>query len=99
MAFDLTLRWRYIGSDKSEQTSTNPFLAGTPYLPLSKIPAYNYFDLTGAFDVYKNMRLQLGVNNIVVRNPPLVVNGDCSTFPGVYDAMGRYWFFEFTAKF
>ncbi len=110
-ALDLTLRWRYIGSDKSELTSSNPFLTGTPYLPLSNIAAYNYIDLTGAFDVYKNIRLQIGVNNIADKDPPLVVSGDCSTsspagancngntFPGVYDAMGRYWFMELTAKF
>ncbi|HXZ60244.1 MAG TPA: TonB-dependent receptor [Steroidobacteraceae bacterium] len=110
-AFDLTLRWRYIGSVSSEQTSSNPFLTGTPYAPLSKISAYNYFDLTGAFDVYKNIRLQIGVNNVMDKDPPLVVGADCSTsspagancngntFPGVYDAMGRYWFFELTAKF
>ncbi len=112
-AFDLTLRWRYIGSDKSELTSSNPFLTGTPFQPLSNIPAYNYIDLTGALDVYKNIRLQIGVNNVMDKDPPLVVGGDCSTstpngagancngntFPGVYDAMGRYWFMELTAKF
>jgi iron complex outermembrane receptor protein len=112
-AFDLTLRWRYIGSDKSELTSTNPFLAGAPFAPLSSIPAYNYIDLTGAFDVYKNIRLQIGVNNVMDKDPPLIVGGDCSTsspnasgancngntFPSVYDAMGRYFFMELTAKF
>jgi outer membrane receptor protein involved in Fe transport len=108
---DLTLRWRYIGSDKSELTSTNPFLSGTPYAPLSSISSYNYLDLTGAFDLYKNVRLQIGVNNIMDKDPPLVVGSDCSTsspagancngntFPGVYDAMGRYWFMELSAKF
>jgi len=112
-AFDLTLRWRYIGSDKSELTSTNPFLTGTPFGPLSSIPAYNYIDLTGAFDLYRNIRLQIGVNNLMDKDPPLVVGGDCTTsspnasgancngntFPSVYDAMGRYWFMELTAKF
>jgi outer membrane receptor protein involved in Fe transport len=111
--FDLTLRWRYIGSDKSELTSSNPFLTGNPYAPLSSIPAYNYIDLTGAFDLYKNIRLQIGVNNIMDKDPPLVVGTDCSTsspnasgancngntFPSVYDAMGRYIFMEVTAKF
>jgi outer membrane receptor protein involved in Fe transport len=29
---DLNLRWRYLGPDTSEQTTSNPFLAGTPYL-------------------------------------------------------------------
>jgi outer membrane receptor protein involved in Fe transport len=112
-AFDLTLRWRYIGSDKSELTSSNPFLTGTPFGPLSSIPAYNYIDLTGAFDLYKNIRLQIGVNNVMDKDPPLIVGGDCATsspnasgancngntFPSVYDAMGRYWFMELTAKF
>ena len=108
---DLTLRWRYIGSDKSELTSTNQFLGGTPFAPTQSIPAFNYIDLTAAFDLYKNLRLQVGVNNIMDKDPPLVVGGDCSTsspagancngntFPGVYDAMGRYVFMELTAKF
>jgi iron complex outermembrane recepter protein len=110
-ALDLTLRWRYYGSDASEQLSKSPFLAGSPYLPLSHIPAYSYFDLTGTFNIYKNVRLELGVNNIADKDPPLVVAGDCSTsspsgancngntFPGVYDAMGRYLFAHITAQF
>ena len=108
---DLTARWRYIGEDKSEQLSTNPFLAGSPFLPLSRIPAYSYIDLTGTFNLYKNIRLELGVNNIADKDPPLVVGSDCSTsspagancngntFPGVYDAMGRYLFATVTAQF
>jgi outer membrane receptor protein involved in Fe transport len=110
---DLTLRWRYIGSDKTELSSSNTFLSGVPFGPLSSIPSYNYIDLTGAFDLYKNIRLQIGVNNITDKDPPLVVGGDCSTsspnasgancngntFPSVYDAMGRYVFMELTAKF
>jgi len=61
----------------------------------------------------KNVRLQLGVNNITDKVPPLVVGSDCSTsspqangancngntFPGVYDAMGRYLFAHITAQF
>jgi iron complex outermembrane recepter protein len=108
---DLNLRWRYIGADKSEQTSTNTFLAGTPYLPLSNIPAFSYIDLTGTFNLAKSVRLELGVNNLFDKAPPLVTGGDCSTsspsgancngntFPGVYDPMGRYLFATVTAQF
>jgi outer membrane receptor protein involved in Fe transport len=111
---DLNLRWRYIGEQDSEQTSRNPFLAGTPYAPLSHIAAYNYIDLTGTFNVYKNIRLELGVNNIMDKAPPMIVGGDCSTgsgfagggancngntYPGVYDALGRYLFATITAQF
>jgi iron complex outermembrane recepter protein len=108
---DINLRWRYIGSQKSEQLTNNPFLAGNAYLPLSQIPAFNYFDLTGTFNLAKNVRLQLGVNNLFDKAPPLVTGADCSTsspagancngntFPGVYDAMGRYLFAHITAQF
>jgi len=110
---DLNLRLRYFGADKSEQLSSNPFLAGTPYLPLSAIPAYTYIDLSGSFNLYKNVTLQLGINNITDKVPPLVTAGDCSTstpnasgancngntFPGFYDAMGRYLFAHVTAQF
>jgi outer membrane receptor protein involved in Fe transport len=108
---DLNLRWRHFGSDSSESATTNPFLQKTPYLPLSKIAAFNYVDLTGTFNLYKNVRLELGVNNIADKSPPVVVGVDCSTsspagancngntFPGVYDAMGRYLFATITAQF
>jgi iron complex outermembrane receptor protein len=111
---DLNLRWRYYGPQNSELASGNPLLNGDGILPFpgtEHIPAYSYFDLTGTFNVYKNVRLELGVNNITDKVPPLVVGADCSTsspagancngntFPGVYDAMGRYLFATITAQF
>jgi outer membrane receptor protein involved in Fe transport len=102
------LRWRYIGPSESAQTSPSPFLAGDPYLPLAHIPAYNYFDLNGTIDLSKNFTMRLGVNNIADKAPPLVFGSDCfptagglcngNTFPGVYDAMGRYLFVELSAQ-
>jgi iron complex outermembrane recepter protein len=102
---EVSLRWRYIGPDESNQTSTNPFLSGTPYLPLAHIPAYNYFDLNAAFRLDRNITLQMGVNNLADKAPPLVVGTDCqalgcngNTFPGNYDAMGRYLFVHVSAR-
>jgi outer membrane receptor protein involved in Fe transport len=107
---DINVRWRYIGANKSESASSNTFLAGSSYV-VSHIPAYNYVDLTGSFNVYKNVRLQLGVNNIADKAPPILGGADCSTsspsgancngntFPGVYDALGRYVFASVTATF
>ncbi len=55
--------------------------------------------------------MQVGVNNIADKDPPIVVGSDCSTsspagancngntFPGVYDAMGRYLFATVSAQF
>ena len=108
---DLNLRWRYFGSNSSESATTNPFLQKTPYLPLAHIAAYNYVDLTGTFNLYKNIRLELGINNVADKSPPIVTGVDCSTaspagancngntFPGVYDALGRYLFATVTAQF
>ncbi len=111
---DVTARWRYYSGQKSQLSSNNPLLNGDGIQPdwqLYHIPAYSYFDLSAIFDVYKNVRLQLGVNNITDKVPPLVVGADCSTsspagancngntFPGVYDAMGRYLFATITAQF
>ncbi|MFI4877776.1 MAG: TonB-dependent receptor domain-containing protein [Steroidobacterales bacterium] len=108
---DLNLRWRYFGSNSSESATTNPFLQKTPYLPLAHIAAFNYLDLTGTFNLYKNIRMELGINNIADKSPPIVTGVDCSTsspagancngntFPGVYDAMGRYLFATVTAQF
>jgi iron complex outermembrane recepter protein len=103
---DLNLRWRYIGPGVSAQTSTNPILSGNDWWPpLAHIPAYSYFDLAGTVMVSGNLRMELGINNLADKAPPLVVGADCgalacngNTFPGVYDAMGRYLFMHITAQ-
>jgi iron complex outermembrane recepter protein len=101
------LRWRYIGPSECGLTNASPFLSGTAYLLLAHIPAYNYFDLNGTINLSKNFTLRLGVNNIDDKAPPLVIGDDCfgsaggvcngNTFPGVYDAMGRYLFVNASA--
>jgi outer membrane receptor protein involved in Fe transport len=84
-ALDITLRWRYLGSASSQLGSNDPQLSGVP-LPLTEhIPAYNYLDLTARFAIYKGVSLQLGVNNIADKDPPVVSAGgggfgsDCPT--------------------
>ena len=116
-AMDITLRWRYLGSAESQQLSDNPQLAGNPLPLTAHIPAYNYVDMTASFALGKIVRLQLGVNNIADKDPPIIAtNGggfgnDCptitpngsscngNTWPGTYDAMGRYIFAHVTAQF
>ena len=64
-ALDVTLRWRYFCGETTEQVNSSKYLAGTSFFPpLAHIPAYSYFDLSATFNVYKNVRLELGVNNI-----------------------------------
>jgi iron complex outermembrane receptor protein len=116
-AMDITLRWRYIGSSESQQLSSNPQLTGNPLPLTAHIPAYNYVDLSASFAITKVVRLQLGVNNIADKDPPIIDSGgqgfgnNCptitpnqsscngNTWPGTYDAMGRYVFAHITAQF
>jgi len=86
---DVGLRWRYLGSADSESTSSNPQLTGKALPLTSHIPAYSYVDLTASFAITKVVRLQLGVNNIADKDPPIVQSGsggftsDCPTISGI----------------
>ena len=120
-ALDVTVRWRYLGSASAEQLSGNPLLfggSGPAFPPTERIAAYNYLDLTASFAIGKVVRLQLGINNVTDKDPPIIPTGnsqpfanDCptitangsscngNTWPGSYDALGRYLFAHVTATF
>ena len=77
-----SLMWRYI----STSTETDP---DRP-IPVN---ARHYFDLSLLWEVNQYASLRLGVRNLFDKEPPIV--GDSrggNTFPGLYDALGRYWF-------
>ncbi|MFT4953921.1 MAG: iron complex outermembrane receptor protein [Brevundimonas sp.] len=63
--------------------------------------AYNWFDVGATWQVFDNTRFRVGINNVFDEDPPLSYsgNGNGNTYPGVYDAMGRYIFFGVTADF
>jgi iron complex outermembrane recepter protein len=114
---DVTLRWRYIGTSDSELDSTNPQLSGKALPLTSHIAAYNYLDLSVQFNLYKTVRMQLGVNNLTDKDPPIInsagggYGSNCptitnnlsscngNTWPGTYDALGRFLFAHVTAQF
>ena len=83
--FDLTARWRFLSGTDSEQISPNPQLLG-PNLPLTQhIKPYNYFDLSADISLYKMFKFQVGVNNVLDKDPPIIASGgggfasDCPT--------------------
>ncbi len=67
----------------------------------------NYFDLGVIWDVTEWGSLRAGVNNITDKRPPIIgadqsdssIYGAGNTFPGMYDALGRYWFLGATIGF
>ena len=63
------------------------------------LKAISYFDLAVFWNVTENTEIRLGVNNLFDEAPPIAgngagpsINGNGNTFPGMYDALGRYWF-------
>jgi outer membrane receptor protein involved in Fe transport len=70
------------------------------------IPAFNYFDLSGTWNVTSRVALRGGISNILGKKPPLVdINiseaslDSANTFPATYDSLGRVMFVGGTVKF
>ncbi len=107
---DLTLRWRFIGPTQAEGVSQDPELAASGFYEgiASRIPGYNYVDLSASAQVASFLNVRVGVNNITDKNPPVVLGGtygcnanNCNdnTWVGTYDALGRYLYAHVTMKF
>jgi iron complex outermembrane receptor protein len=100
----LSLQWRYVGKANAEYKNPSSTLSGNYYNFSSQIKAQNYFDLATTFTVGNHYNLRIGVNNLLDRQPPLITSGSgafgaslcptgsCNgnTYPGLYDALGRY---------
>ena len=119
--FSVSAAWRYIAPVKLDLNDPNPLLNGKNVIGEAygifpdiqkgeaKIPAANYFDLSGTWTVKDGLTFRLGVNNIFDRDPPLLDStnlapasppfGNGNTFPGVYDSLGRTIFVGLTADF
>lgn len=102
----LSLMWRHV-SPVPVDTDAAFQLFQQVYNPVAqKIPAQEYFDLTGQLEVARRLTFRFGVRNIFDREPPIVasgVYGACSaplcngnTFPQLYDPLGRFIFFGAT---
>jgi iron complex outermembrane recepter protein len=88
-----TLRWRHLGKVRDDDDDTD-FI-------VERIKAYDLFDLAFAFDVNDNMRLNLGVNNLFDKKPPVIGSNQeqANTYPGTYDVLGRDFFASVNLRF
>jgi iron complex outermembrane recepter protein len=104
---DAGITWRYFDSVKVDATSSNPSLAGSTEPITSKLGSRNYIDLVATWQIDKNWLVRGGVNNVFDKDPPITSTtlsdpsffGNGNTFPQVYDALGRLFFVNVTAKF
>lgn len=87
-------QWRYIDSIEDQNA-------------IRDLDDVNYFDLAAIWDITEWAAVRAGVNNITDEEPPIVgsniagssIYGAGNTFPGMYDANGRYWFVGGTITF
>lgn len=99
-AFSLGYNWRYVSGVIEEP-------GGTDFLPaFAKIGAYHYVDVSAGWNVARMLRLNISVNNVANKRPPIVggtigttTTNSGNTFPQYYDAVGRYVTFGATLKF
>lgn len=109
---DVSLLWRHIGKMQAEPgtvafsgTIGAGVLAGRE-VDFSRIPSYDYFDLSTRFGVGENFDLTFTVQNLFDREPPIVGGtiGSTSfnsgnTYPSTYDALGRRYAVGVRLKF
>ena len=119
---DISLQWRHISSVALDADSTDPLLGGSAATVCpggttihgagdcvdQNIRAYDYFDLSGVWNVTEGIELRAGINNLFDVEPPILDQGSlgvtpipfgaANTFPGTYDALGRNVFIAGTIK-
>ena len=96
-----TLRWRYLSNTEVDDNHPNSG-GGFAQLFAPETGTYNYFDLTGKWDITDIFQLSGGVLNALDKEPPNL--GDCcseqaNTFPGSYDVLGRRFFVAAKVRF
>ncbi len=96
----LSLQWRHVGGVKLAALDPRFNLTDQVSPGHTELRPQNYFDVVTVFRVRKGFELRLGVNNVLDRQPPLVISntaaGDgpynSNTYPTWYDPLGRYVF-------
>lgn len=88
-----SVRWRHIGAVDDDDDDTD-------YI-VDRIEAYDLFDLTIGFNASDNFTMNIGVNNIFDKQPPVIGSNQeqANTYPGVYDVLGRDFFVSAQLRF
>jgi iron complex outermembrane receptor protein len=102
---DLTAAWRYVGPVTVSAASPDPFLNMPFDAADSRLGARSYIDLSLAWRVNRHVEVRVGVNNLFDVDPPVIgtdfqagIAANANTYPGAYDALGRWLFMAMTAR-
>ncbi len=103
--------WRFVsGVDRvaSIDATTGAITPTDPTTSASaSLPAVSYLDLAVFYDLFENVQLRAGVNNIFDVDPPIVPgfgpsptgNQSANSYPGNYDLSGRFIFTGINVRF
>jgi iron complex outermembrane recepter protein len=92
-AITTSLRWRYLSSLRDKSILTNPKST------IRGIPAYNYLDLMGTWDVVDHVQFGWGINNVTNKQPPVFGGVAGNTDLATFDGIGRAFFLDLNVKF
>ena len=103
-----SITWRYIAPVDQDANTGNPLMANPNYdydQYNAHIGSFSYIDLEANWHPNKILTIRAGANNVLDKNPPLLVaqtgiiaGGNANT-SDAYDMFGRQLFVAFTAKF
>ena len=101
---DLSATWRHYGEvELAVLNAANGSLNNGGTRLDRFFDAENYLDLAATWAVTDTVTLRAGVNNVLDDDPQLSYSvgttGNGNTYPQIYDALGRYFFFGVTANF
>ncbi|HZT02927.1 MAG TPA: TonB-dependent receptor [Steroidobacteraceae bacterium] len=95
----LQARWRHVGNTQLDLANPAPLLTGPFGNSIQWTGTRDYLDLIASDQIFGSVFLQLGVNNVLDKDPPILATASIpppffngNTFPQVYDSLGRFVF-------
>lgn len=101
---DISATWRHYGEVELAVLGAGGSLNNAGARIDRYFEAENYLDLAATWQATDTVVVRAGVSNVLDNDPPLSTSvgagsGNGNTYPALYDAMGRYFFFGVTANF
>ncbi|WP_349322913.1 TonB-dependent receptor domain-containing protein [Asticcacaulis sp. MM231] len=104
----VSVNWRRIGSTTLSGNSSDPAVSnggGYTNTIFTKLPDYDYIDMSGSVRLRQNLTLNLSVNNLFDLTPPITysqnvdgTSNNPNTWTGTYDPLGRSILLSFKLK-
>jgi outer membrane receptor protein involved in Fe transport len=99
--FDLSYLWRHTGSTEIEDVQKP-----STYEAFQEIDSYDWIDLYASVNLWENVRVSLGIQNVTEEDPPVVGNeaadtrsNSGNTFPSHFDPLGMVYTVGLNVKF